>query len=55
MKELEKKRAYNERVSQIDMVCLYHWFFQFIEVWGGNEFIHDYLIYCQRNMIYQNR
>ena len=53
MNEREKKRAYNERVLQIDSVILAPLFFQFMEVWRGNvvPFIQDYLIY----LIYQNR
>ena len=58
MNEQEKKRAYSERVLQIEhgtFTSLF--FFQFMEVWGGNavRFIQDYPIFFQRNVIYQNQ
>ena len=58
MNEQEKKRAYSERVLQIEhgtFTLLF--FFQFMEVWGGNavRFIPDYPIFFQRNVIYQNQ
>ena len=59
MNEQEKKRAYNERLLQIEHGTFAPlFFFQFMEVWGGGNavrFIQDYPIYCQRNVIYQNR
>ena len=57
MNEQKKKRADNERVLQIDHGTFTPLIFQFMEVLGGNaiRFIQDYLIYCQRNVIYQNR
>ena len=57
MNEQEKKRVYNERVLQIESSTITILVFQFMEVWGGNavRFFQDYPIYCQINVIYQNR
>ena len=42
---------------KLNMVRLHYYFFQFMEVRGGIavRFIQDHSIYCQRNVIYQNR
>ena len=50
MNEQKKKRAYNDRVLQIEHGIFTPLLFSIIEVWGGNavRFIQDYLIYCRK-------
>ena len=59
MNEKEKKRKEHtmREFCKLNMVHLHHWFFQFMEVRGENavHFIQVCPIYCQRNVIYQNR
>ena len=54
-KQTRKEHAMRE-FCKLNMAHLHNWFFQFMEVWGENavHFILDYLIHCQRNIIYQN-
>ena len=57
MTEQERKRAYKERVLQIEHGTFAPFVFSIYEVWGGNaiRFIQHNPIYYQRNVIYQNR
>ena len=55
--EQENKRAHNERVLQIEHGLFTPLFFSIYGSMGRKcrTFFQDYPIYCQRNVIYQNR
>ena len=55
--EQEKKRVYNEKVLQIEHGTFAPFVFSVYGSMGREavHFIQDYPIYCQRNVIYQNR
>ena len=57
MNENEKKRAYNERVLQVDHGTLRHWFSPFSEVLVEKtaSFTPEYKIYIQRNVMCQHQ
>ena len=57
MNEQENKKHTMSEFCKLNMVRLHHCFFHFMKVWGGNavQFIQDYSVWIQRNVIYQNR